>query len=155
MSLSLERIYTRQEVVPVANEIVDRLLEEQSSKEALSKIFIVGKIISEADSRLRALAVDQIDGKKETIQGVEFLTRNLVKVWDYTDCNDSKLLELGIEMTKAEKKLDDAKKDFKQRQLFLQNLPSPIAIVSTGEMINPAKLQRSGVTLVVQFPKEE
>jgi hypothetical protein len=154
MILNLERIYKKEDVTPNAIAIVDKLLEEDSSKSALARVFVLKKILDEVEATLRKKAVNTIDGAKEVISGVELSTRNLTAVWDYSNCNDQTLLDTQAALIGAEAAVSDLKDVLKARQKFLQSLKEPIAIVATGEMINPAVLVEQGTTMVVQFPKK-
>jgi hypothetical protein len=150
----MQRIYRKDEVAPAATEWVDCMLEVSNAKDALSKVFVAGKIIEAASARLRPLAQSTLGTDKEVINGVELGTRNLPAVWEYGGCNDPLYTQLCEERNSLQETLEGVQARIKDRCKFLQGMSEPMAIVATGEMIYPAVLLEQGSTIVVQFPKE-
>lgn len=133
----------------VAETIKNNLLESYSSLQA----FVIAKkwseVFAEAEKSMKEKAINQTNSKKEEI---EFKGRVVATVSERAlgakfNYADPTLLKM---MQDAEN-LDTA---IKERKKLLETIKTPVANVSTGEMMVPAEKIEVGKTIVVKFTKE-
>lgn len=99
--------------------------------------------------RQELLNVAGLYGKKFDLFHGKFDVKEVGTKYDYSECNDSKLLELETALEKASNEL-------KARQKFLQNVPESGAIITDNEtgdtytIYRPKKTSTTAVTVTLK-----